>query len=546
MRPAELLALPLRYKPWRPRHARLIMRDLSPGRRREDQSDVNHLHATIGWLCRAQDVRNGEADAGGVSAGWSFEDGWLPSYPETSGYIVETFIAAAKVLDLPALVTRAHRIIDWELSLQDPDGTFPGHFGELGSHPVIFNTGQIMHGMLAGFLQLGRAECLESAARAGHWLARHQDADGCWRRFEHNGVPHTYNTRGTWALLATALIAGDARLKAAAIRNLEWALAQQRSSGWFANNAFTPDREPFTHTIAYAIRGFLECGVLLGSERYVDAAVTAARAMANVQRPDGSLAGTYGESWAAGARYCCLTGVAQMSINWTRIAQQVGAAAMRANARKAIAYLKGQQRLDDADPIVRGAIAGSAPIWGRYSMFEFPNWAAKFFADALMMDLANIAVPPVTALATPQREAPVHGASTSTPAAGASAAAKTSGTGLSVMILCGRSPRHLHVANRLCEGARAVAIVQETGSQWSAGRILKQLAPRNLWRKGWRWLRDRRRYRGNGEARYFFGARARSCAGRTCGSKCRTSTIPMSSRWPTGCSRMSSPCSGRP
>ena len=35
---------------------------------------------------------------------------------------------------------------------------------------------------------------------------------------------------------------------------------------------------------------------------------------------------------------------------------------------------------------------------------------------------------------------------------------------LAVMILCGRSPRHLYVANRLCAGARAVAIVQETGT----------------------------------------------------------------------------------
>jgi len=75
---------------------------------------------------------------------------------------------------------------------------------------------------------------------------------------------------------------------------------------------------------------------------------------------------------------------------------------------------------------------------------------------------------------------------------------------LSVMILCGRSPRHLHVANRLCENARAVAIVQETGSQLSAGKILKQLKPGNFGRKAWRWLRDRRRYMGDGEARFFF------------------------------------------
>ena len=76
---------------------------------------------------------------------------------------------------------RANRILDWELSIQHPDGAFPGHFGEPGSQPVIFNQGQIMHGMLAGYLQLKRDECLESAVRGGHWLARQQDADGCWR-----------------------------------------------------------------------------------------------------------------------------------------------------------------------------------------------------------------------------------------------------------------------------------------------------------------------------------------------------------------------------
>ena len=70
----------------------------------------------------------------------------------------------------------------------------------------------------------------------------------------------------------------------------------------------------------------------------------------------------------------------------------------RTNARRALAYLKSNQRLEDRDRIVRGAIAGSKPIWGRYSMFEFPNWAAKFFADALMMDLKDMAVPPLLEL----------------------------------------------------------------------------------------------------------------------------------------------------
>jgi hypothetical protein len=76
---------------------------------------------------------------------------------------------------------------------------------------------------------------------------------------------------------------------------------------------------------------------------------------------------------------------------------------------------------------------------------------------------------------------------------------------LSVMVLCGRSPRHLYVANRLCQAATVVSIVQEAGSHWTAKKVLKLLRPGNLWRKVWRWLRDRKRYVGGGEGKFFFG-----------------------------------------
>ncbi len=47
---------------------------------------------------------------GGVAAGWSFEDGWLPSYPETTGYIIETFLAASALLTGLAGALYAHKI----------------------------------------------------------------------------------------------------------------------------------------------------------------------------------------------------------------------------------------------------------------------------------------------------------------------------------------------------------------------------------------------------------------------------------------------------
>jgi methionyl-tRNA formyltransferase len=75
---------------------------------------------------------------------------------------------------------------------------------------------------------------------------------------------------------------------------------------------------------------------------------------------------------------------------------------------------------------------------------------------------------------------------------------------LKLLILCGRSARHLHVANALCRAGEAVAIVQETGGEWNLKKTLKKLRPDNLLRKIWRWLRDRRRYTGNPEAKFFF------------------------------------------
>ncbi len=78
---------------------------------------------------------------------------------------------------------------------------------------------------------------------------------------------------------------------------------------------------------------------------------------------------------------------------------------------------------------------------------------------------------------------------------------------LRVLVLCGSSPRHLYVANALCQAADVLAIAQESGSEFSWKKLAKKLRPDNFLRKSWRWLRDRRRYTGHGEARFFFGER---------------------------------------
>lgn len=45
------------------------------------------LSTAISWLCRSQDITG----CGGVATEYSFKNGWEPPYPETTGYLIETF-----------------------------------------------------------------------------------------------------------------------------------------------------------------------------------------------------------------------------------------------------------------------------------------------------------------------------------------------------------------------------------------------------------------------------------------------------------------------
>ena len=74
-----------------------------------------------------------------------------------------------------------------------------------------------------------------------------------------------------------------------------------------------------------------------------------------------------------------------------------------------------------------------------------------------------------------------------------------------VVVLCGGAPRHVYVANRLCRSLDVVAIVQEVGRRITPAKLASLAKPQVAARKIGRWLRDRRRYSGNPEARFFFG-----------------------------------------
>ena len=344
--------------------------------------DSRHLDEAADWLLRAQVA----TPDGGVSGGYSFEDGWIASYPETTGYIIPTLLAYAARTGRADCRERALAMARWETGVQLESGGFPGHFVDRANPPVVFNTGQIIFGLLAAFEAEPQPRFLEAARRAGAWLAQVMDPDGAWRRFDYLNQVHSYNARTAWAVVELALATEDEALAAAARLHLDWACRQQQANGWFEHCGFSPDAAPFLHTIAYTTQGLLEAWLRLKEPRYIEASERACRVVREHVDARGWIPGAFDAEWRPAARYSCLTGNAQMAAQWLRLYRLTGDRSWLAAAQRANRLLRSLQDCSTPNLNVRGAVKGSHPIWGGYLFGTYPNWAAKFFMDALLLE----------------------------------------------------------------------------------------------------------------------------------------------------------------
>src|SRR6266508_5677309 len=104
------------------------------------------VELTMNWLCRAQDMSQGRD--GGVSGFYRLGSGWAASYPETTGYIICSFIDQGLKRGNNDLLDRARRMLDWLVKIQFPEGGFQaGLIDAARPLPVTFNTGQILLGL---------------------------------------------------------------------------------------------------------------------------------------------------------------------------------------------------------------------------------------------------------------------------------------------------------------------------------------------------------------------------------------------------------------
>ncbi len=350
---------------------------LTPGRFTAKQLD-DAASAALLWLERCIAVNAGS----GASAYRHLWRGWAPPYPETTGYLIETLFDYAHIKQDVHLKELALSCAEWLLEIQLESGAFPGGLGIQGP-PILFDTGQILFGLTRAYAETNDLRYLEALKKTAEWLLLLWEQDARWQQYAYvPGYEPSYYTRVIWAMLFANQYLNSPALSQSMQAALEYYAARITPQYSVRDWGFKPGDPAFTHTIAYTIRGFLESAVLLGDAGLLARARELANRLLQVRQAKGLLAGAYDENWNGNYRFICLTGNVQCSLIFSRLFEITGDRAYRSEAEFLLeSVLKRQRR--------NGALAGSFPIWGAYMPFRYPNWALKFFLDAIALVSRN-------------------------------------------------------------------------------------------------------------------------------------------------------------
>ncbi len=357
------------------------------------KSDKLHLKSAMEWIALAHDITGNQ----GVSAAYYLEQNkWGKSYVETTGYIIPTFLNYYLLTKKSKFLQEAKCMADWEISMQAKDGAF-GEFDNFDKlNKKIFNTGQVIFGLCSMYIVTRNSKYLSAAIKAGNWLVRMQDISGAWIKYTTQGAK-TYHARVDWALLELYSLTKIKKFQVTAQKNLNWVLQQQMSNGWFKNTSLSEKDKPWTHLIAYTIRGLLECSFLLKGnlkKRTFQSAKLASEKMLEIYSNNGfnHLPCVINKDWLSNDKNTCLTGNCQIAIIWLRFYSITKDLKYKNAAKKIINQVKTIQIIGKNNKGIRnisGGILGCYPLNGNYCAYMIINWATKFFADSLMMKMQS-------------------------------------------------------------------------------------------------------------------------------------------------------------
>jgi len=303
---------------------------------------------------------------------------WAKPYPETSGYLIENLLEDRLSKDWGFKAACA--TMDWLLEIQSEEGYF--HSGLEFKLPSAFNTAQILFGFRS-FLNFQNDVRVEVAMdRATNWLLAQIDENGCWTQGLYStGHFPAYYSRAIWPLLEISKTKpGYSNL----LKSLDLLWACRKEHLYFAPCNFFPYSPVLSHTLAYAMEGFLESARNLNRKDIMETCLDMLEQTASEYLKRSRLWAEISDSGSRIYSYRCLTGEAQYASLMFK--------AFLLNPRPD--FLKaGEGLLHDLcraqrvsrNPGLHGAFPASIPVYGKYFPFRCVNWTSKFFLDAVRL-----------------------------------------------------------------------------------------------------------------------------------------------------------------
>jgi hypothetical protein len=354
-----------------------------------EYSDELHLKAAISWLLNAND----KVHQKGIPGFYSLVEGWYSSYPETTGYLIETFLNYYHQSKDENILNLAIKMADWEIDIQLPSGAVRGFClkSGLSEKPMIFDSGQVIIGWNALYKFTKDTKYLESSIRAAHWTATNQNHQCLWDKFVYKNHCGTYFSRVAFALIETAILSNREDLFSTGTKFMNWVLSQQNENGYFDNVGFLPEKMSFIHNISYTLEGLIltasTANILIPelTDKYFKSVEITLDSLLSIFSKHQTFYGEYKNDWTATSKqYIGLPGLAQIAWCYFRMFQVTNKNAYFTTANELIRIIKKTQILDTKNKSIYGGIFGSFPIWGKYQRWRIVSWGAKFFIDALL------------------------------------------------------------------------------------------------------------------------------------------------------------------
>lgn len=335
--------------------------------------------AAIQWLRRSFEATGYQ----GSAHSWHPLLGWGKAYPETTGYIIPTLLDYAVLHQDDSLRDLAFQAANWLKTIQLPSGAFAGLLVG-NTRPSVFNTSQILFGLTRIVQADPSNEAVhKSLENAVDWLLGVLASDGSWRQYSFvPGFIPAYYSRAVWGVLFANQVLDSAVVDDKMRQAIRFYTQRFLGENILHNWGFNPGRPAFTHTIAYTLEGFWESALQLNDTALLSDIQLIADDLLHTKASNNKIAGAYRENWQGDYSLVCLTGNAQLSVFYHRLFDKTGDLKYHIASQDMLREILPHQCLQDSTNRY-GALAGSAPFWGKYLPFRYPNWGAKFFLDAM-------------------------------------------------------------------------------------------------------------------------------------------------------------------